>query len=86
MSQIGERICGITHADIIGKKVGEAFPGARETGFLAALQDVFRTGDSATFTPAPHPEGCFLRISTARLYRLPSGEVVTLFEIPVTGS
>jgi PAS domain S-box-containing protein len=84
INRSAEELCGLRHPEAIGKSVHEIFTGARGTGFFAALQEVFRTGKQATFTPVLSPDGCLCRISTAVIYRLPSGEVVAILEIPAS--
>ncbi|MFA6465223.1 MAG: diguanylate cyclase [Desulfurivibrionaceae bacterium] len=79
-NRAAERINKIRKDQVIGRSLLEVFPGAREFGFLAVLQRVWQTGK-----PQHHPVALYKdnRLSGWRenyLYKLPSGEVVAIFE------
>ena len=79
-----ERIENVRRVDVIGKSVLEVFPGVKEFGLFEVFQRVWRTG-----IPEQHPVSEYRdgRISGWRentIYRLPSGEVVSIYE-DVTG-
>lgn len=65
---------------VIGRSVLEAFPGARDFGIFTVFQRVARTGIAELFPARIYTDN---RISGWRenyVYRLPSGEVVALYE------
>jgi len=80
MNEAGERISSTEREDVVGRSVLEVFPGIQEMGLLDVLQEVWRTG-----TPARHPATVYKddrieRWYENQVYKLPSGEVVALFE------
>ncbi|MCX8109934.1 MAG: PAS domain S-box protein [Syntrophorhabdaceae bacterium] len=71
-----ERVKG---SDVIGRRVDHVFPGIHRFGLIEVLKRVYRTG-----TPEHHPIALYTdeRIEGWRdnyLYRLPSGEIVTVY-------
>lgn len=79
-NRAAERIEKIRKDKVIGRSLLEVFPGAREFGLLAVLQRVWQTGK-----PEHHPISLYTdnRLTGWRenyLYKLPSGEVVAIFE------
>ncbi len=79
-NKAAERIDGISREEVVGKSVLEVFPGIRGFGLFEVFQRVWRTG-----VPERHPEGHYSddRISGWRdnyLYRLPSAELVVVYE------
>ena len=75
-----ERIEGIGREQMIGKRVTEVFPGIREMGLLTVFRRVWQTGNAEHFPLSLYQDG---RISSWRenfVYRLPSGEVVAIYE------
>ncbi len=66
-------------SEIIGKKIDEVFPGVHQFGLTEVIKRVYKTG-----SPEHHPIGLYSdeRIKGWRdnyVYRLPSGEVVTIY-------
>ncbi len=80
MNKAGERIGKINRAEIIGKKVTEAFPEVKKLGLFEVFQRVWRTGK-----PEYHPcsfyedERIFQWVEN-HVYKLPSGEIVTVYD------
>lgn len=79
-NRAAERIEKIRKDQVIGRSLLEVFPGAREFGLFAVLQRVWQTGK-----PEHHPISLYKdnRLTGWRenyLYKLPSGEVVAIFE------
>ena len=75
-----ETIEQVKKDDIVGKSVLKVFPGVEEFGLFTVFQRVAKTG-----IPESHPVSLYQddRISGWRdnyIYRLPSGEVVALYE------
>ena len=76
----GQRIERTAKDELIGRRLTEAFPRVREFGLLEVLQRVWRLG-----TPEHYPVSFYQdeRIAGWRenyVYRLPSGEVVAIFD------
>ncbi len=79
-NRAAERIEKIKKDQIIGRSLLEVFPGAKDFGLLAVLQRVWQTG-----RPEHHPVTLYTdnRLTSWRenyLYKLPSGEVVAIYE------
>ncbi|MFA4876014.1 MAG: PAS domain S-box protein [Methanoregula sp.] len=75
-----ETIENVRKDEITGKRILEIFPGVREFGLLEVLQRVAKTGTAESFPVSFYQDN---RISGWRdnyVYRLPSGEVVALYE------
>jgi len=74
-----ETIEKVKGEEVIGKRVDHVFPGIHRFGLVEVLKKVYRTG-----IPEHHPIGLYSdeRIEGWRdnyLYRLPSGEIVTVY-------
>lgn len=79
-NRAAERIEKIRKEQVIGRSLLDVFPGANDFGILAVLQRVWQTGK-----PEHHPISLYKdnRLTGWRenyLYKLPSGEVVAIFE------
>ena len=75
-----ERIEGLGRELVIGKRVTVVFPGIREMGLLTVFKRVWQTGNAEDFPLGFYQDG---RISGWRdnfVYRLPSGEVVAIYD------
>ncbi|OPY38625.1 MAG: putative diguanylate cyclase [Methanoregulaceae archaeon PtaU1.Bin059] len=75
-----ERIEKVKSEDVIGRSVLEVLPGIKEFGLFDVFQQVWRTG-----VPMDHPVSMYRddRIAGWRdnfVYRLPSGEIVAVYE------
>jgi PAS domain-containing protein len=75
-----EIIENIDKNELIGKRVTRVFPGIQEFGLLQVFRTVWNTG-----TPESHPVSQYKdkRIESWRenfVYRLPSGEIVAIYE------
>ena len=76
----GQRIIGIKREDVIGRSVLELFPEIRELGIFDVFPRVWRTGDPEQYpTSIHHDDGRVRRLVENHMYRLPSGELVTVF-------
>ncbi|MBI4621565.1 MAG: PAS domain-containing protein [Desulfobacterales bacterium] len=76
----GERIERVSKAEIIGKRVTEAFPGVEEFGLLDVFRRVWQTGIPEHYPISRYEDN---RISGWRenfVYRLSSGEVVAVYD------
>ena len=76
----GELMDNIKREQLIGKRLTEIFPGVKEFGLFAVLLRVWQTGQSEHFPVALYQDS---RISGWRenfVYRLPSNEVVAIYD------
>ena len=75
-----ERIEGMPRQEIVGRKISEVLPGPYQVRMLEVFRRVWRTGQPEHVPPsqpvAGHPSGW----REGYVYRLPSGEVVSLFD------
>lgn len=76
-----ERIEGTPRQDIVGRKISEVLPGPYQVRMLDVFRRVWRTGQPEHVPPSQpvagrHPSGW----RESYVYRLPSGEVVSLFD------
>ncbi|MEW6352359.1 MAG: response regulator [Thermodesulfobacteriota bacterium] len=80
LNSAGEKIERIRRADIIGKRVTEAFPGAREFGILGVLRHVWRTGQHE-YLPARmyRDERDHGSWRENWVYKIASGEIVAIY-------
>lgn len=79
-NKAAEEIEKIKREDVIGRNVLEAFPGIKDFGIFDVFKRVYRTGKPEKY-PLSFYKDC--RISGWRrnyVYRLPSGEVVTVYD------
>ena len=79
-NRAAEQVEGVTKETIIGKSVLEVFPGVKEFGLFEVFKRVWKTGN-----PEFHPIKLYKdnRISGWKenfIYKLPSGEVVAIYE------
>ena len=76
-----ERIENISREDVIGRRVTDVFPGIKEFGLFDVLQRVWRTGEEEFFPLAFYEDerdpGTW---RDNRVYKLPCGEVVAIYE------
>jgi PAS domain S-box-containing protein/putative nucleotidyltransferase with HDIG domain len=75
-----QRIEGLTRAELVGRSVTDAFPSVEEFGLLDVLRRVSITGATECLPTTLYQDQ---RLSTWReneVYRLPSGEVVAVYE------
>lgn len=75
-----ERIEKIRKEQVIGRSVLEVFPGAREFGLLSLLQRVWLTGRPEHLPASLYKDNRISGWRSNYLYKLPSGEVVSIFE------
>lgn len=80
LNRIGEQLTKTVKINVIGKPVGEVFPGVVEFGLFAILKKVYTTG-----IPCNHPVSLYSdhRLEQwfeNRVYKLPSGEIVAIFD------
>jgi PAS domain S-box-containing protein len=79
MNRQGQHIDDLKKEDVIGKRITEIFPKAKDFGLIDALQHVHATGQSQHLPITNYEDN---RISGWRenfVYKLPSGEIVSNF-------
>lgn len=74
-----ERIDAIRRQNDLGKSVLELFPRMRGSGLLKVLQQVWQTGEAQTWLDAFEQDGRMTRWREYSVYRLPSGEIVMVY-------
>ncbi|MFW5862839.1 MAG: response regulator, partial [Spirochaetota bacterium] len=84
-NKAAERIENIHREEVIGRSVLDAFPGVKEFGLFKVFQRVWKSGQPERFPVSQYRDG---RISGWRdnyVYRLPSGELVAVYEDVTAG-
>jgi PAS domain S-box-containing protein len=80
MNAAAERITHITRQEAMGRSLLELFPNMAKAGLLAALEQVWQSGESVHLEPFYHKDGSREGWRENRIYKLPGGEVVALFD------
>lgn len=80
MNQAGERIDGVRREDILGRDLVNAFPSVDDFGLLGVLRRVWRTGVPEHHGPACYRDGRIESWRDNNVYRLATGEVVSVYE------
>ena len=75
-----ERITRITREQAVGHRLLELFPYMDRSGLLDALRRVWRTGQSEHLSPFYYKDTIREGWRENRIYKLPSGEVVAIFD------
>ena len=78
-NRAGENIAQIKRRKLIGRSLTEMFPGVRELGVIDLLTRVWRTGEAERLPTRYYRDERIEGWRDVYAYRLPSGEVVTLF-------
>ena len=78
-NKAAEIVSGLSRDQVIGKRISDVFPSAKELGLFEVLQKTWRTGD-----PAHHPVNKYqderIEIWVENfVYKLPSSEIVAVF-------
>jgi PAS domain S-box-containing protein len=76
----GERINKIRREELLGRRVTEVFPGVGAFGLLDVLREVWRTGEPRSLPAAFYQDERISGWREVYVYKLPSGEIVSLFE------
>ncbi|WP_213194593.1 ATP-binding protein [Desulfuromonas sp. AOP6] len=79
-NQAARNMGGVAHVELIGKSLSESFPEMRDLEIFKALKRVWKSGNPEMFSSLSPGEHDKVRWQENRLYRLPSGEVVALYE------
>jgi diguanylate cyclase (GGDEF)-like protein/PAS domain S-box-containing protein len=80
INRSAEKILRIDRDSLIGRSVGEMFPGFEELGLLDVFRDVWRT-DTSRYHPTRHYVDDRLDLwADNYVIKLPNGEIVSIFE------
>ncbi|MEJ2033601.1 MAG: diguanylate cyclase [Deltaproteobacteria bacterium] len=80
MNQTAECTEGIARSEVIGKKAAEVFPDFWDHGVLEVCRRVWRTGRTEHHTVADHQGREIRRFRNYCIYKLPQGELVTVYD------
>jgi two-component system CheB/CheR fusion protein len=75
-----ERITRIRREQAVGRRLLELFPNMDRSGLVGAMRRVWRTGEFVHLAPFHYRDAVREGWRENRIYRLPSGEVVTIFD------
>lgn len=75
-----EKITHIQRKDVLGKRLLDVFPKMDKTGLLGTLQDVWKSGGAVHLDPFYYKDDVREGWRENRIYKLPSGEIVALFD------
>ena len=78
-NRAGEYIAQINRRELIGRSLTEMFPGVRDLGLIDVLTRVSQTGKGERLPTRYYRDGRIEGWRDVYVYRLPSGEVITLF-------
>jgi diguanylate cyclase (GGDEF)-like protein/PAS domain S-box-containing protein len=80
INRSAEKILRIDRDSLIGRSVGEMFPGFEEIGLLDVFREVWRTGTSRYHPTRHYVDGRLDLWADNYVIRLPNGEIVSIFE------
>jgi len=76
----GGHISKVRREDIIGRSLLTVFPGAQEIGLFRALQRVWNTGNAEHLPAVLYQDGRISHWTENHLYKLPSNEIVAVYD------
>ncbi len=79
-NKAGERMDGVTSAKVLGREVRDLFLGVVDSGLLDVFRRVWRTGDPEGLPVTLYDAGRLTSWRENYVYKLPSGEIVCVFE------
>jgi len=80
LNRAGQRILRLDRNDVIGRRLTEVLPGIDEFGLPKVLHRIWRTGRPERIPPTFYKDDRIEGWRENSVYRLPSGDVVSLFE------
>ncbi|MFW5730287.1 MAG: ATP-binding protein [Desulfonatronovibrionaceae bacterium] len=80
MNPEAERITRVRREDVLGRRLLELFPHMDKTGLFDALKRVWKTGEPFYMQPFYYKDSVREGWRENRIFRLPSGEVVAIFD------
>ncbi|MFH1081506.1 MAG: PAS domain S-box protein [Pseudomonadota bacterium] len=79
LNEAGQKITHV-YTDFIGKSVCDVFPGVKELGLFQVFQQVWKTGKEEFYPATPYKDGHLTFWVENWVYKLPSGEIVAVFD------
>jgi len=79
-NKAAEKIDRIKKEDVTGKSVLTVFPGFKDSGLFDILKRVWKTGKPEYHPPMLYKDGRITSWRTNYIYKLPSGEIVSIYE------
>ena len=79
-NKAAEKIDKIKKEDVIGKSFLTVFPGFKDSGLFDILKRVWKTGKPEYHPPMLYKDGRITSWRTNYIYKLPSGEIVSIYE------
>jgi diguanylate cyclase (GGDEF)-like protein/PAS domain S-box-containing protein len=79
-NRAAELLDGVNREDIIHKRLTICFPGVKDFGLFAVLQRVWKTGVPEHFPVSAYRDSRLSAWRDNHVYRLPSGEVVAIYD------
>lgn len=80
VNRAGEKIDHFSREDLVGRAVTEAFPDIGKTGLLDIFRQVLQTGEPMLQPAVFYRDGRVASWRHNRVYKLPSGEIVTVYD------
>jgi len=80
LNAAGERSSFVKKEEILGKRITEVFPGVAEIGLLGCLRRAYKTGEPQYLPMREYRDDRIYEWVENRIYRLPSGRIVALYE------
>jgi PAS domain S-box-containing protein/putative nucleotidyltransferase with HDIG domain len=84
-NRAAERLENVKREDILGRRVTEVFPGVRDFGLFEVFQRVWKTGRPEDHDVSFYQDDRIAGWRENHVFRLPSGEVVALYEDVTAG-
>jgi len=79
-NRAAERLEKVRREEILGRRVTEVFQGVRDFGLFAVFQRVWKTGKPEDHDVSFYEDGRISGWRENHVFRLPSGEIVSLYE------
>jgi PAS domain S-box-containing protein len=76
----GEQISNVKQKEIVEQSVTEIFPDIKDTGLFDVFQRVWKSGSAEHRTVTRHKDTCISQWMDNEVYKLPSGEIVAIYE------
>ncbi|MBF0603924.1 MAG: PAS domain S-box protein [Nitrospirae bacterium] len=80
INRMGEQLTHLKKDAIVGKWITDVFPGVVRYGLFEVLQRVYKTAEAANHPVALYTDQHLARWFENRIYKLPSGEIVAIFD------
>ncbi len=80
LNPAGERIDQVERGRLVGRLIGDVFPGSEASGLLEVLRRVWRTGTPEHMPARLYEDERIRGWRESFIYKLPGGEVVELFD------